>query len=181
VPDTGRPPILTARLRLSPLTIDDADEMVGVLGDPSLYEFIGGGPPALAGLRDRYARLAVGHSADGRETWHNWIVRELGTGRAVGTVQATVTDGGHAAEVAWVIGVPWQGRGLATEAAAAMVGWLAAGGVTEITALIHPAHGASERVARSLGLAVTDRVVDGERVWHGSSRDGPADLEVAGS
>ncbi|MFD4577780.1 hypothetical protein ACFWPM_36425, partial [Streptomyces sp. NPDC058479] len=28
--------------------------------------------------------------------------------RAVGTVQATVTEGGRLAEVAWVIGTPWQ-------------------------------------------------------------------------
>ena len=32
-----------------------------------------------------------------------------------GTVQATVSDG--TAEIAWVVGTPWQGRGIAKEAA----------------------------------------------------------------
>jgi hypothetical protein len=31
-----------------------------VLGDKRLHEFIGGQPVTIAGLRDRYARLAAG-------------------------------------------------------------------------------------------------------------------------
>ena len=76
-------------------------------------------------------------SPDGREVWHSWIVRERESGAAIGFVQATVGatagsslasvdtadtpyDGRTSAELAWVIGVPWQGRGYATEAATAV-------------------------------------------------------------
>ena len=128
--------ILTARLELAPLTVDDADEMVEVLGDRRLHEFIGGHPASLDELRDRYARLVGG--GDGSQRWHNWIVRRLADRRAVGTVQATVTGGGRAAEVAWVVGVPWQGNGIASEAAKAVVAWLEERRVRTITAHVHP-------------------------------------------
>ncbi len=139
--------------------------MVDVLADERLYAFIGGKPPSLDELRDRYRRLAVGRSADGREEWHNWIVRRRSDGRAVGTVQATIVEEGRAAEVAWVIGVPWQGQGLATEAARALVRWLERRGIVTISAHVHPNHAASAGVAGRAGLTLTDEVDDGERVW----------------
>ena len=83
----------------------------------------------------------------------------------VGVVQATVASDGTTADVAWEIGVPWQGRGYATEAAIAMVAWLEAHGVGTIRALIHPAHVASARVAERVGLVPTAEREDGEVVW----------------
>jgi RimJ/RimL family protein N-acetyltransferase len=80
-------------------------------------------------------------------------------------------DGGRAAEIAWLVGVPWQGQGLASEAATAVVTWLAARGVAQVTAWIRPDHPASESVAKHAGLAVTDetRTTDKhqhtERLW----------------
>lgn len=159
------PLLHTARLDLVPLVPADAAEMVEVLADPSLYRFIGGQPPRRAALRDRYRRLVIGRSADGSEAWHNWIVRLRPAGQAVGTMQATVSTTRPEAEVAWVIGAPWQGNGYASEAALELVVWLEASGATTITALIHPDHGASEGVARRAGLLPTDLVRDGERVW----------------
>jgi RimJ/RimL family protein N-acetyltransferase len=166
--------LATDRLRLEPLRVDHADEMVAVLADPALYTFTGGEPPTLDGLRERYGLQARGQSPDGTEVWHNWIVRVAGDdgapgvepgGSAIGFVQATVTDGGRAADVAWVVGVPWQGLGYATEAAIAMVDWLVVHGVRTVTAHVHPDHEASAGVARRLGFAPTERIEDGEVVW----------------
>ena len=151
---------------LSPLTESDADEMVGVLAASELYTFIGGEPPTLDALRARYARLAGGHSPDGLQEWVNWIARRAEDGAAVGTVQATVVDGGGRADVAWVFGTAWQGRGYATEAASALVAWLRERGVAEIRAAIHPEHAASARVAERIGLAPTGEFDDdGEQIW----------------
>ena len=83
----------------------------------------------------------------------------------MGTVQATITDDGRAAEIAWVIGVAWQGQGLASEAAGGLVAWLEAGGVRTITAYVHPDHHASATVAARAGLSPTGEEHDGERVW----------------
>lgn len=157
--------IVAGRCELVPLTVDDADDMVEVLSDPALYTYIGGAPPALTWLRERYARLVVGHSPDGRQQWHNWIVRRTPDARAVGTVQATVTDEGRQAEIAWIVGAAFQGQGYATAAAVALVEWLDARGVETVTAHVHPEHQASMAVARRVGLRPTDRYEDGERVW----------------
>ena len=163
----------TARLVLKPLTESDAEEMVGVLAAPDLYTFIGGEPPTLEALRARYARLAVGHSPDGLQEWVNWIARRAEDGVAVGTVQATVTDGGRHADVAWVVGTVWQGRGYAVEAASALVAWLRGRGVAEIGANIHPGHTASARVAERIGLAPTGELDDeGEQLWRAQGASG---------
>jgi RimJ/RimL family protein N-acetyltransferase len=157
----------TPRLRLTAVREADGDEMAVVLGDPRLHEFIGGAPLAAPELRAQYRRWAAG-SANPAEIWLNWVVRLRVTGQAVGIVQATVTQRpgqSPAAEVAWVIGVPWQGHNYAAEAAAALVAWLASAGVSDMSACIHPQHLASERVAERAGFAVTDAMVDGERVW----------------
>jgi len=160
--------IETARLRLTPVREADAAEMAAVLADPRLHEFIGGLPLSAAELRGQYRRWEIG-SGKPDELWLNWVVRMRDSGAPVGSTQATVTpggpDGGLAAVLAWVIGVPWQGCGYASEAAAGMVSWLTPAGVTVITAHIHPWHRASEKVAERTGFAVTDETVDGERVW----------------
>ena len=163
--------IATERLELSPLRAADADELVGVLGDPALHEFIGGRPDTLEELRRRYAAMVAGPGRPG-EVWRNWVVRRRADDAAVGTVQATLTRHGEGwkAEVAWVVGVPWQGRGYAAEAARALVGWLEAAGVGEIVAHIHPDHVASARVAAGAGLVATADQVDGERVWRSGGR-----------
>jgi len=156
--------ISTERLVLTPLRAADADAMVEVLGDQRLHDFIGGRPAGQADLRRRYTRLAAG-SGDPDQIWLNWIVRRGADRQPIGTVQATVTRGGRAAEIAWVIGVPWQAQGFATEAAQALVNWLREQGATVITANIHPDHHASAKVAARAGLTATTDEIDGELVW----------------
>jgi RimJ/RimL family protein N-acetyltransferase len=157
--------IVCARVGLVPLTVADAGEMVRVLSGAALYAFTGGSPPALDELRARYAWQAAGRSPDGREEWRNWIIRREPGGQAVGYVQATIMEDGRRAEVAWVVGEPWQGQGYATEAAQALVAWLDARGVRSVQAHIHPGHAASAAVARRAGLRPTGRVEDGEQLW----------------
>jgi RimJ/RimL family protein N-acetyltransferase len=157
--------IWSARLRLVPLTVADAAEMVDVLSGEALYTYTGGAPPGLAELRARYARQVAGRSPDGREEWRNWILRREPGGEAVGYVQATITGQGRRAEIAWVVGQRWQGRGYATDAARALVGWLDARGVQIIQAHIHPGHAASAAVARRAGLRPSGVVTGGEQLW----------------
>ena len=159
--------IRTERLELTALTVDDADEMAGVLADPRLHEFIGGGPDSQAELRERYRRWVAG-SDDERTEWLNWIVRTRDDGAAIGTLQATLEtapDGSRSVDIAWVIGVPWQGRGYASEAVVALVEWLGGRGIDDISANIHPDHHASAAVARRAGLRPTDEQHQGETVW----------------
>jgi RimJ/RimL family protein N-acetyltransferase len=158
-------PIVTARLRLDPLTASDADEMVSVYADARMFEFTGGEQPTLDGLRRRYEALAAGRAPDGTQSWLNWIVRTHDGSPAIGVVQATIDDAGGHASIAWEIGVVWQGQGFAAEATSALVEWLAGKAIGAIEATIHPRHLASQAVARRAGLRPTDRIVDGEEVW----------------
>jgi RimJ/RimL family protein N-acetyltransferase len=159
--------IETPRLRLTPLAVDDAHAMATVLSDPDLYQYTGGGPPSVETLENRYTHQVAG-SGSADEAWLNWIVR-LCDDRPVGFVQATLSStlSSRRAELAWVVGTPWQGRGVASEAVSAMRTWLEGRGVPAFRACIHPAHIASQRVANNAGLNPTDDIEDGEVVWVG--------------
>lgn len=160
------------RVRLQPLTVDHALPMVDVLADSALYGFIGGRPPTLAELQRRYAAQVVGHSPNQAQWWLNWIVLLRDPARAIGYVQATVEQSPVSLEgdIAWVVAPDFQGRGAATAAAGAMIDWLTAHGVGQFVAHIHPRHGASQGVARKLGLCPTAMVEDGEVRWQSTAR-----------
>ena len=172
-PADWRSVIGTPRLLLVPLTRADASDLFPVLNDASLHRFIGGEPLTEAALTERYARLEAGTPANLSEVWANWVVRLRGPGTAIGFVQATISAEG--ADLAWVIGQAWQRRGFASEAVAAMAGWLVDAGVGKLVAHIHPENRASAHVARRAGLAPTEDVdADGEVVWRGPVVRAPA-------
>jgi RimJ/RimL family protein N-acetyltransferase len=107
-----------------------------------------------------------GRSPDGRDVWMNWVLRDGDD--AVGTVQATLRPD-RAAEVAWVVFTPFQGRGYAAEAAGVLVDRLLASGTADaVVAHIHPDHAASAAVARAAGLVPTPERHQGEVVWRRS-------------
>jgi RimJ/RimL family protein N-acetyltransferase len=159
-------PVPARRLTLVPLAAEHADEMAGVLADPELYTFTGGSPPTPQELRARYERWIAG-SPDPAVSWCNWVI-ELRSPRCLaGTVQATIsTADDPVAEIAWVVGKPWQGLGIATESARALIAWLRQQSVKTVIAHIHPDHHASAAVAAAAGLTPTGRLHDGEQRWH---------------
>jgi RimJ/RimL family protein N-acetyltransferase len=168
--------LLTPRLELLPVIADHAEELAEVFGDPQLYAFLASHPTTVQELRDQFARLAAARLADKEGTaQRNWTVRRRRDGRAVGMLQAAFSDQGRAAEIAWAVGVPWQGHGIAPEAARAVVGWLERRGVATITAHIHPGHHASATVATRAGLQPT-----GEYRHHEGIREQPWRRQVEG-
>lgn len=161
--------ISTERLELVPLVVEHAEEMAVVLADPALHTFIGGSPDTVETLRARYRRMLAG-SPDTEVSWLNWVIRLRDEGSLAGTVQATVTGSGTA-EIAWVVGTPWQGRGIAREAARGLVDWLEGQAVQTVIAHVHPDHQASAAVAAAAGLSATDQLQDGEVRWQRTLRD----------
>lgn len=158
------PPLADGRLLLEPLRVEHASEMVEVLADPDLYRFTGGEPQTHDALERRYTRQVAG-SGDPGETWHTWVVRLGEDGPAVGYVQATVHPSVRDAELAWVVSPAWQRRGIARTAAGLVRDHVVGCGAVVVLAHVHPDHVASQRVAESLGLVPTDRLVDGEVEW----------------
>ncbi len=72
-------------VRILPQRAEHADEMFTLLQDPALYEHEGEPPASLEWLRERFARLESGHSADGSEQWLNWVA-QLSSGELIGYV-----------------------------------------------------------------------------------------------
>ncbi|HKO83352.1 MAG TPA: GNAT family N-acetyltransferase [Actinomycetota bacterium] len=173
--------ILTARLELWPVVEADVEALAEVFLDERMYRFTGGQPGTLDDLGAAFARIAAQRVKDRGGTAHrNWTVRRRADGQVVGMLQAVVADGGCSAEIAWAVGVPWQGQGIASEAAHAVVAWLEAHGVHTITAHINPDHHASVGVATRVGLHPTGEVRQqrgiGEQLW----RRGPMSTPPAG-
>ena len=159
-------PIRAGRLDLLPLLVEHAAEMAVVLSDPALYTFTGGAPPTEGVLRSRYQRWAAG-SADPAVSWCNWVIWLRAEECLAGMVQATMSGpvGALAAEIAWVVGTRWQGRGIGAEAARGLIGWLGELPVRTVVAHIHPANHASAGVARAAGLSPTGHWQDRELRW----------------
>ncbi|ARF52821.1 GNAT family N-acetyltransferase [Streptomyces gilvosporeus] len=159
--------IRTGRLDLLPLHVEHAEEMATVLSDPALHTFIGGSPDTPQALRSRYQRMTAG-SPDPAVSWLNWVIRLRDETCLTGTVQATLSPSSHSpmAEIAWVVGTPWQGRGIATEATRGLIDWLSQQPVQTVIAHIHPQHRASAAVATAAGLTPTTERHEGEIQWH---------------
>lgn len=151
-------PVIT----LEPLRPDHAAEMFAGLADPTGYRFLPDEPPdTVAALRARYERQVVGRSADGAETWANWIVRHHGSGIAVGYTQATIRDGSallgyHLFPCCWR-------RGLGTQAVASTIDTLfATKGLRDVRALVDTRNTASSSLMRKLGFSLRRTIIDAD-------------------
>lgn len=147
---------------LSPLRAGDADDLVGLLEEPRLREWLAA---SNAGeLRARFATWESRRSPTGDELWLNWIVRSRSDARALGWVQASVRA--DAGSIAYALVASERGVGAAADAVRTVTRWLRDRlRVCSLEAHIDQANVASERVARAAGFTATQRRVAGETVW----------------
>lgn len=104
------------RLRYEPLTAEHAQALFPLFADPVVYQHIDDHPPTSVGeLASRYERMSAGPPAHRTgESWWNYAVRLLGSGLAIGRIEATIVE--DRAEVAYLFGQAYWGQGYATEA-----------------------------------------------------------------
>ncbi|MDQ1726782.1 MAG: hypothetical protein QOK14_827 [Frankiaceae bacterium] len=163
--------IETPRLRLEPTVAGHARDLAEALGDPELHRHIGGSPRSAEAWSAQLEAWSCRTSPDGTQLWLNWVATVSGSGQIVGWLQATVID--EHADIAFVIGTPWQGHGYATEAAQAVLDHLLASGVTSVGASIGKENRPSQAVAERLGFVRTGETDDdGEERWTAPSRSG---------
>ena len=161
----------TDRLELTPMVEGDSEALFALLKDPEIHVFTGGHPPEAADdLRAKIRRRESRRSPEGDELWLNWTLRLKSDQSVVGYAQAGVKE--SQADLAWVIGTPFQGQGYASEASRHVSKWLRSRlHVRELRANIHPDHVASHKVARSVGLRPSREHTDeGEQVWRATFR-----------
>ena len=140
----------TARLAFREMTPDDLDDMALLLGDPNVMTY--------------YPRPKTRQEAAHWIDWNRGLYRTRGyglwllatiDGDFVGDCGLTpqIVDGVTELEVGYHVLPAMQGRGYATEAAAACRDFARAVlGATRLIAIIHPDNRPSQRVAEKIGL-----------------------------
>lgn len=145
----------TARLALEPLGHHHAVALVAALGDPAIDAYLDA--PAVTTVAAMHARIARLARGPGRpdERWLNAVVRRRADGQVLGRIEATTYAAGWA-EIAYLIGVPYQRAGYGREATAWLLGELAARGVRQAWATIAAGNRASIALVTRLGFARQD-------------------------
>lgn len=157
-------PIETDRLLLRPFTLDDAEALHAIWGDPAAARFREGEPgwPRPKTVDDTLAYLRPIVSGQAERGYASWAVIEGQTGRLIGDCGLFPADDvGPEIELAYGLARDVWGRGYATEAAAAClrVGFEELG-LDRIVADVDPANAASIRVLDKLGFAPAGRKGD---------------------
>jgi RimJ/RimL family protein N-acetyltransferase len=152
-------PAPTERLAFREMTDADLDDMAALLGDPAVMTYYPH-PYSRAEAHD----WITWNQALYREHGHGlWIVTLRATGEFVGDCGLTpqTIDGVTDLEVGYHTRADLQGRGLATEAAAACRDHARdVVGVRRLIAIIHPDNRASQRVAEKVGLRLEKATVN---------------------
>ena len=140
--------LLTERLLLRPLRLEDFDPWVELMSNAEATKFLGGTQPRPAAWRGFMCSAGA---------WYltgvaMFSVIEKASGQWLGRVGPWQPEGWPGPEIGWAISPHVWGHGYATEAAAATIEWAFASlGWHEIIHCIDPDNLASQRVARKLG------------------------------
>jgi len=151
--------IETERLTIEALDVGHAAGLFAALDDERVGRFIGGPDvTSVEAVIARIERVDAGPGPEWDEEWLNWAV--LLDGVVIGRIEATLRHGvgrPGVAEIAYVFGPAWWGRGFATEATAWMIDHLASNhGATQWWATVDPSNTASINLLERLGFATTE-------------------------
>lgn len=129
--------------------------MFRVLSDPAICELENQAPQSQDWLALRYRRLESRSSADGIETWLNWVIR-LPSKELAGYVQATILQSG-VAYVAYELGSRHWRQGIGSSAVRAMLAELRSEyGVIAFVAVLKAKNFRPLALLRSLGFGSGD-------------------------
>ena len=113
-------PIETERLLIRPFTLEDAEALHAVWGDPRSNRFLGSRvPESVAETREQHLEKMI--ADQDRHGIALWAVLEKRTGTLIGDCGLFVTPDHPDIELAYGFGHGWWGLGYATEAARACV------------------------------------------------------------
>jgi RimJ/RimL family protein N-acetyltransferase len=163
--------LTTERLLLRKPTADDAEAVIGLLGDIEVMRYLGGEPVPPEAVPAAVQRWVDAWQRDGIG---KFLVERLADGAVVGRVGVNVWDasgwnvssfaaaGEHAQpELGWALAREHWGRGYAVESARAVRDWLdAEHGYERLISLVRPDNVRSQRVAERLGARRVETVTE---------------------
>jgi ribosomal-protein-alanine N-acetyltransferase len=143
----------TERLRLRRLKVSDAEDLFRIYSGSGMLKYLGGGPMTLEEERRKLANhLKDSYDVHGFGLW-GIVFRK--TGRLIGRcgMLSSEINGTTEAELAYLVDRNWWGKGIATEAARAVLEVAAKQyKIGRIVAVIHPDNVGSISVAEKLGF-----------------------------
>jgi RimJ/RimL family protein N-acetyltransferase len=151
------PTLETARLTLRPFREADVQPFWELSQDPEVMRYMG--DRTLPTLHEAWRAIAgsIGHWA--LRGYGQWAIEERESSRLIGRAGIINPAEWPGAEVGYLLGRAWWGRGYATEAAQAAMDWgFRETGFGELISLIDPANTASIAVAMRLGETLRDEV-----------------------
>lgn len=157
------PVLLTPRLVLRRWRDADVEPMAAINADPEVMRWIGAGEVRdLDQTRSGIVRIEREWEASG---YGLFAIEERASGDLLGftglTVPYFLPEVMPAVEIAWRLGRQHWGRGLATEASAAALGFgLVDRGLARIIAIVQIGNDASERIMTKLGMRAERQTVD---------------------
>lgn len=149
------PVLETQRLRLRAHTVEDFPALAAVWAEAAVTRYIGGKPSTPT---EAWARLLRYGGLWPLLGYGYWAVEEKMSGQFVGDVgfadfHRALEPAIHGtAEMGWVLGARFHGKGYASEAVAAALQWLDAAGKGRSVCIIDPANAPSLRVAAKHGF-----------------------------
>jgi RimJ/RimL family protein N-acetyltransferase len=175
----------TERVVVRPWRVADADRFFDIYRRPEVTDWLGASP---MGNRDEALEM-IGRITDRLaidRRYGSWAVIERSSGLAVGSVLLKPLPGGaDDIEIAWQMHPASCGRGLATEAAGAVLARGFENGLNEVWAVTYLDNHRSARVCTKLGmrlLGVTHRWYDHPSLmfWIGAHSDQRPSIEPDG-
>jgi RimJ/RimL family protein N-acetyltransferase len=143
-------PLTTRSLVLEPLKQADYPYVVQLYEDPEVMRYIGNGPRAATETRQRLDWFLDQAEQAG---FGYWVVRDRATREPLGGAMLMVRSPGSKMELGFALARTAWGRGVATEAAQALIDHaFEAIGVPEVEAFTHQDNAASGAVLRKAGL-----------------------------
>ena len=151
------PRIETRRLVLRAFDERDAPS-VTFYADPDVMRYIPRGHWGRDDVERKFAKMVeVGRERWGQDGFGMWGIVFKDTGAVIGHCGLQRLEGGDEVEVYYLLDKPYWNRGIATEAASAVLGFGARRGLTKIVAVAFPDNRASQRVMEKIGMTFAGR------------------------
>ena len=168
-PDRDFQPIRTARLVLRRSGPEDAAIIAAYRADPEVNQYQGWDRTDEESIRQQIEEMA--ERAPGEPGWVQLSLEERESGRLIGDVGLSPADDvPGAVKIGYTLAPPYQGRGYATEAVRALIGYaFDALGAELVQAYALAKNRPSIRLMERVGMHLTGRFEhheDGE-TWHG--------------